>query len=149
MMALLTARNIEQHIGQSGVAIINWRHPRSPHSRAFDRELDRATRTRNDLRVGGVSVSDDADLAREYEVKSIPTLMIYRDGILVFSRPGALPAALLEELIQAVFSLDMEKVRAGIDGEGMRIALVVRPDSTEPFSAGNGGSNGPGTPRQH
>jgi thioredoxin 1 len=157
MMSLLTATNIDQHIRQPGVAIVNWRHPRSARSRAFDRELASAIRTHPDVRVGGVSITDDADLAREYEVKSIPTLMVYRDGILVYSLPGALSATLLEELIEAVFSLDMEEVRSGLNGHSGRIALVVQPDPGSPFSDGNGGTNGaagnggtkgPGTPRR-
>jgi thioredoxin 1 len=48
------------------------------------------------------------------KISSIPTLMVFRDGILVFSQPGALPAAALEQLIKAVRALDMDEVRTKI-----------------------------------
>jgi thioredoxin 1 len=149
MMTLLTPGNINEHIGQPGVAVINWRHPRSARSRLFDQELDRVARAHPDVRVGGVNVSDAVGLAQEHDVKAIPTLMVYRDGILVFSRPGVLPATLLEQLIQAVLSLDMEKVRDRVDGQGARLALVVIPGAEEPFPPGGGGANEPGAPTRH
>ena len=64
-----------------------------------------------DITFGKVDTEDQAALAGAARITSIPTLMAFRDGILVFSRPGALPAASLEQVIQAVRDLDMDDIR--------------------------------------
>jgi thioredoxin 1 len=63
---------------------------------------------------GKIDTEDQQGLAAAAQITSIPTLMAFRDGVLVFSQAGALPAASLEKLIQAVRDLDMEQVRSDI-----------------------------------
>ena len=65
-----------------------------------------------DIRFGKVDTEDQPALAGAARITSIPTLMAFRDGILVFSQPGALPAASLEQVIQAVRDLDIDDIRA-------------------------------------
>jgi thioredoxin 1 len=67
-----------------------------------------------DITFGKVDTEDQPALAGAARITSIPTLMAFRDGILVFSQPGALPAAALEQVIEAVRDLDMDDVRAGL-----------------------------------
>jgi thioredoxin 1 len=67
-----------------------------------------------DLTFGQVDTEAQQALAGSFEIRSIPTLMILRDQVLLFSQAGALPEAALEDLIQQVRALDMEKVRAEI-----------------------------------
>jgi thioredoxin len=64
-----------------------------------------------DITFAKVDTEDQPELARALRITSIPTLMVFRDGILVLSQPGALPAASLEQVIQAVRHLDMDDVR--------------------------------------
>ena len=64
----------------------------------------------------------EQELAAAAGIRSIPTLMAFRDGVLVFAQPGALPAAAVEELITAVRGLDMDEVRAEIAGQKSRTA---------------------------
>ena len=64
-----------------------------------------------------MNTEDQQGLAGSFQIMSIPTLMILRDKILLFSQPGALPEAALEELIQKARELDMDKVRAEIAAE--------------------------------
>jgi thioredoxin 1 len=64
-----------------------------------------------DITFGKVDTEDQPELAGAAGIASIPTLMAFRDGILVFSQPGALPAAALEQVIEAVRGLDMDDVR--------------------------------------
>ncbi len=61
-----------------------------------------------------VDTQAERDLAAAVEIRSIPTIMAFRDGVLVYSQPGALPPAALEDLITQVKSLDMADVRAKI-----------------------------------
>ena len=67
-----------------------------------------------DIRFGKVDTEDQPGLSAAARITSIPTLMAFRDGVLVFSQAGALPAASLEKLIQAVRDLDMDEVRGDI-----------------------------------
>jgi thioredoxin 1 len=70
-----------------------------------------------DITFGKVNTETEQQLAAAASIRSIPTLMAFRDGILVFAQPGALPAAALEEVIQAVRGLDMDDVRQQIDAQ--------------------------------
>ena len=70
-----------------------------------------------DITFAKVDTEDQAALAGAARITSIPTLMAFRDGILVFSQPGALPAAALEQVIEAVRDLDMDEVRAELSQE--------------------------------
>jgi thioredoxin 1 len=67
-----------------------------------------------DIVFGKVDTEAEQVLAAQADITSIPTLMVFRENVLVFSRPGALPAPALEELITAVRALDMDDVRAQI-----------------------------------
>ncbi|HAM43561.1 MAG TPA: thiol reductase thioredoxin [Propionibacteriaceae bacterium] len=67
-----------------------------------------------DLVFGKVDTEAERELAAAARIMSIPTLMVFREGILVFSQPGALPASALDELIGAVKAADMEAIRAEI-----------------------------------
>ena len=71
-----------------------------------------ASRQHPDITFGNVDTEDQPGLSGAAGIRSIPTLMAFRDGILVFSQPGALPAASLEQVIQAVQELDMDEIRA-------------------------------------
>ena len=73
-----------------------------------------ASEKHQDVTFGKIDTEDQQGLSGAARITSIPTLMAFRDGILVFSQPGALPAASLEQLIQAVRDLDMDKVRAEV-----------------------------------
>mgnify|MGYP002652751571 FL=1 len=64
------------------------------------------------MRFGKVDTEAEQELAGALQITSIPTVMAFRDGILVFSQPGALPGAALEQIIEQVQQLDMDEVRA-------------------------------------
>jgi thioredoxin 1 len=128
MVTTLDASNIDAHTDAPGVAFINWRSPRHADSLLFDRMFEQASQMHRDVRFGSVDTKKERGIAREFEVSQTPSLMAYRDGILVFRGSGPLPEPVLEGLIQAVFTLNMEEVRKGIDGQGARLVLRLRPD---------------------
>ena len=76
--------------------------------------FERASDNHTDITFGKVDTEAEQEIAMAANIRSIPTLMVFRDGILVFSQPGALPAAALEQLIKAVRDLDMDEVREKI-----------------------------------
>ena len=82
--------------------------------RAFAPVFERASAAHPDIVFGKVDTEFERGLAAGFQIRSIPTLMVFRAGILVFSQPGALAASQLDELIAAVRGLDMDVVRAEV-----------------------------------
>jgi thioredoxin reductase (NADPH) len=82
--------------------------------RAFAPVFDRSSQTHPDVVHAKVDTEAQQQLAAALQIRSIPTIMAFRDGILVYSQPGAMPAAAFEELITKVKELDMNEVRATI-----------------------------------
>ncbi len=82
--------------------------------RAFAPTYERASEQHPDIVFAKVDTEAEQLLAQEYGIRSIPTLMVFRDQILLYAQPGALPAAALDDLIGQVKALDMDQVRADI-----------------------------------
>jgi thioredoxin 1 len=76
--------------------------------------FEKASEQHPDVTFGKVDTEAEQPLAAAANIRSIPTLMAFRDGILVFAQPGALPAPALEQVISAVKGLDMDEVRAQV-----------------------------------
>jgi thioredoxin 1 len=147
VLTSLERSRIDEYVGKPGVTIVDWRHPAIPGSLLFDQVLERASREHEDVRFGTVDVSKDRALARQWEVNEAPTVMGYRDGILVFSHAGPLPEAAVDGLIEAIWSLDMDELRKGIDGQGSRIVIMFRGGGQPSFEIAGGdaptGNGGP------
>lgn len=79
--------------------------------RQFGPIFEKASETHTDVTFAKVDTEAEQELAAEYGIRSIPTLVVYRDGIPIFGQPGALPGAALEDLITQVRALDMDDVR--------------------------------------
>lgn len=82
--------------------------------RSFAPVFEAASGTHTDVVFGKVDTEAEQTLAASFGIQSIPTLMAFREGVLVFSQPGALPAETLEKVIGAVKDLDMDEVHAKI-----------------------------------
>ncbi|HEX9049541.1 MAG TPA: thioredoxin family protein [Anaeromyxobacter sp.] len=106
--------NFKQIVERDGIVLIDWWAPWCAPCRVFGPTYEKVAQKNPDITFGKVNTEDQPDLAGSFEIRSIPTLMILRDKVLLFSQPGALPEAALEDLIRQVRALDMEKVRAEI-----------------------------------
>ena len=82
--------------------------------RSFGPVFEKASEEHSDVVFGKIDTEDQRELAGGFGITSIPTLAAFREGILVFSQPGALPAPALEQVITAVKGLDMDDVRKQI-----------------------------------
>ena len=110
----LTVDTFEDVISRPGITLVDWWASWCGPCRMFAPVFQTASEQHPDIAFGKIDTEDQPELSAAARISSIPTLMAFRDGILVFSQPGALPARSLEQLIQAVRELDMDQVRADL-----------------------------------
>lgn len=110
----LTAENFEQTVNQPGIVLVDWWAEWCGPCRMFAPIFEGAAARHGDVVFGKVDTEDQPELGGAFAIRSIPTLMAFRDGILVFEQAGALPAQAVDELLRQIRGLDMEVVRAEI-----------------------------------
>lgn len=110
----LTEDTFEDTVTRPGITLIDWWASWCGPCRMFAPVFQDASEKHPDITFGKVDTEDQHELSAAAQISSIPTLMAFRDGILVFSQAGALPATALEKVIQAVQELDMDDIRGKV-----------------------------------
>jgi thioredoxin 1 len=110
----LTATDFEKTVNDNDIVFVDFWASWCGPCRMFAPTYEKAAGANPDITFGKVDTEAEQALARAANITSIPTLMAFREGVLVFSQPGALPPQSLDQVITAVRELDMDEVHASV-----------------------------------
>ena len=107
----LTKENFEQVITSNATVIVDYWAPWCGPCRGFAPVFEKVAEMHPDVVFAKVNTDEEQEIAGHFQIRSIPTLMVFRDQIIVFSQPGALPQGSFEQVVQKAKTLDMDEVR--------------------------------------
>ena len=125
----ITQQNFKPTVEKDGIVILDWWAAWCGPCRAFAPTFEKVAAKHRDIVFGKVDTEAQQELAGSFDIRSIPTLMILRDQVLLFSQPGALPEQALEDLLAQVRALDMDEVRRKIEEHEREHAEETAPES--------------------
>ena len=117
----LNEQNLEETVNGNDIVIIDFWAPWCGPCKSFGPIYEEVSEKHPDIVFGKINTEDEQGIAAHFQIRSIPTLMVFREQIIIFAEAGMLPANAFEEMIQQVKTLDMDKVKADIE-EGQKEA---------------------------
>ncbi|WP_333842461.1 thioredoxin [Pelomicrobium sp.] len=113
----LTKDNFEEVVTQNDFVVIDFWAPWCGPCRGFAPVFEATAEKHPDIVFGKVNTDEEHALAAHFGIRSIPTLMVFREQVILYAQPGALPASALESVIEQAKALDMDEVRRQIERE--------------------------------
>jgi len=110
----LTKENFEEVITSNATVIVDYWAPWCGPCRGFAPVFEKVAEANPDVVFAKVNTDEEQEIAAHFQIRSIPTLMVFRDQIIVFSQPGALPQGAFEQVVSKSKTLDMDEVRRQI-----------------------------------
>jgi len=110
----LTKDNFEQVVTSNPTVIVDFWAPWCGPCRGFAPVFERVAEANPDVVFAKVNTDEEQEIAQHFQIRSIPTLMVFREQIIVFSQPGALPQGSFEQVVSKAKALDMDEVRKQI-----------------------------------
>ena len=111
----LNEQNLEETVNGNDIVIIDFWAPWCGPCKSFGPIYEEVSEKHPDIVFGKINTEDEQAIAAHFQIRSIPTLMVFREQIIIFAEAGMLPANAFEEMIQQVKTLDMDKVKADIE----------------------------------
>ena len=113
----LTKDNFEQTVNENPMVIVDFWAPWCGPCRGFAPVYEKASETHKDVVFAKVNTDEQQELAGAFQIRSIPTLMVFREKVILFQQAGALPGQALEQVITQAKTVDMAKVHAEVSGQ--------------------------------
>ena len=113
----LTSENFKDVIANNDIVIVDFWAEWCGPCRSFAPTFEAASDKHPEIAFCKVNTEEERELAAGFNIRSIPTLMVFRDQVILYAEAGALPAAALDQLVEQVKALDMDQVRAEIAAE--------------------------------
>ena len=123
----VTSQNFRRTVEAGGIVVIDFWAPWCGPCRSFAPTFEKAAGENPDMVFAKVNTDEEGDLAQAFEIQSIPTLMVFRDRVLLFRQAGALPPAALADIVAQAKALDMEKVRQEIAAHEAKERMAKTP----------------------
>ena len=114
----ITTDNFKETINSKDIVIVDFWADWCGPCKSFAPTFEAASEKHPDIAFAKVNTEEQQELAAGFNIRSIPTLMVFREQIILYAEAGALPASALDQLIEQIKALDMDKVRADIAAEG-------------------------------
>jgi thioredoxin len=116
----LTTDNFKQLVADNSIVIIDFWASWCAPCRSFAPTFETASEQHTDIVFAKVNTEEQQELAAAFNIRSIPTLMVFREGVIVYADAGALAASALQQVVDGARGLDMDKVRAEIAAEAQK-----------------------------